>query len=52
MKEGLEEGLREGLEKGRLSEKYAIAKNLKESGVSKSLIAQSTGLPEEEIEGL
>ena len=52
MKEGLEEGLREGLEKGRLSEKYAIAKNLKESGVSKSLIAQSTGLPEEKIEGL
>ena len=52
MKEGLEEGLREGLEKGRLSEKYAIAKNLKESGVSKSLIAKSTGLPEEKIEGL
>ena len=52
MKEGMEEGLREGLEKGRLSEKYAIAKNLKESGVSKSLIAQSTGLPEEKIEGL
>ena len=49
---GMEEGLREGLEKGRLSEKYAIAKNLKESGVSKSLIAQSTGLPEEKIEGL
>ena len=34
MKEGMEEGLREGLEKGRLSEKYAIAKNLKESGVN------------------
>lgn len=49
---GMKEGLREGLEKGRLSEKYAIAKNLKESGVSKSLIAQSTGLPEEKIEGL
>ena len=48
----MKEGLREGLEKGRLSEKYAIAKNLKESGVSKSLIAQSTGLPEEKIEGL
>ena len=42
----------EGMENGRLSEKYAIAKNLKESGVSKSLIAQSTGLPEEKIEGL
>lgn len=49
---GMKEGLEKGLKKGRLSEKYAIAKNLKESGVSKSLIAQSTGLPEEKIEGL
>ena len=27
----------EGMENGRLSEKYAIARNLKEAGVSKSL---------------
>ena len=30
----------EGMENGRLSEKYAIARNLKEAGVSKSLIVQ------------
>ena len=51
-KEAQEKAMVEGMENGRLSEKYAIAKNLKESGVSKSLIAQSTGLPEEKIEGL
>mgnify|MGYP000274816284 FL=1 len=39
-KEAQEKAMVEGMENGRLSEKYAIAKNLKESGVSKSLIAQ------------
>ena len=42
----------EGMEKGRLSEKYAIARNLKEAGVSKSLIVQCIGLSEEKIERL
>ena len=40
----------EGMENGRLSEKYAIARNLKEAGVSKSLIVQCIGLSEEKIE--
>ena len=33
----------EGMENGRLSEKYAIARNLKEAGVSKSLIVRFIG---------
>ena len=40
----------EGMENGRLSEKYAIARNLKEAGGSKSLIVQCIGLSEEKIE--
>ena len=40
----------EGMENGRLSEKYAIARNLKEAGGAKSLIVQSIGLSGEEIE--
>ena len=42
----------EGMENGRLSGKYAIARNLKEAGVSKSLIVQCIGLSEEKIERL
>ena len=42
----------EGMENGSLSEKYAIARNLKEAGVSKSLIVQCIGLSEEKIERL
>lgn len=49
---GWKEGMEKGMEEGRLSEKYTIARNLKSAGISKSLIAQSTGLPEEEIERL
>ncbi|WP_287621463.1 hypothetical protein [Parabacteroides sp.] len=48
----VEKALEKGIKEGRLSEKYTIARNLKEAGVSNSLIAQSTGLPEEEIEEL
>jgi len=51
-KEAQEKAMVEGMENGRLSEKYAIARNLKEAGVSKSLIVQCIGLSEEKIERL
>lgn len=51
-KEAQEKAMVEGMENGHLSEKYAIARNLKEAEVSKSLIAQCIGLSEEEIERL
>ncbi len=51
-KEGREEGLKEGLEKGQYKEKHNIAKNLKQIGMDNSAIAQTTGLPIDEIEKL
>lgn len=49
---GLEEGERIGLEKGKQEAAKAIARSLRQSGVSPSIIAQSTGLTPEEIEQL
>ena len=55
-KEGLKEGERKGLRKGEeIGRKEAIlqnARNLKQLGVSISIIAQATGLSEEEIQQL
>jgi predicted transposase/invertase (TIGR01784 family) len=49
LEKGLERGLEKGLEKGREEEKHLIAKNLKAAGLSLDIIAQSTGLTQEEI---
>lgn len=55
-KEGLREGLKEGMEKGKeagmKAERIEIAKNLKALGLSSSIIQQSTGLSELEIQSL
>lgn len=56
LKEGLREGLKEGMEKGKeagmKAERIEIAKNLKALGLSSSIIQQSTGLSELEIQSL
>ena len=38
--------------KGRAEEKAAIAKSMKEKGIAASLIAECTGIPEDDIEQL
>ena len=50
--EGLEEGRAKGLEEGRAEERLEIARNLKKSGVPVAIIAQTTGLGEDEINAL
>ena len=52
MKKGREEGRKEGREEGREEERMRNARNLKELGVSSEIIAQATGLSEEEIKAL
>ena len=54
--EGLQEGLEKGLEKGRAEGKAEglkeAAANMKRLGISPEQIAQSTGIPAEEIKGM
>ena len=45
-------GLKEGMEKGRLEERVATAKRLRELGVSPDIIAQATGMSVEEVNAL
>lgn len=64
MKEGMKEGIKEGMKEGRMEGKLEgimeernrrnleIAKNLKKSGVTLEIIAESTGLTIEEIQKL
>jgi len=49
---GKEKGLKEGLEKGRLEERLRNARGLKARGVDADIIAQVTGLSEDDILGL
>ncbi len=51
-KKGEEKGLKEGLEKGRLEERLRNARGLKARGVDADIIAQVTGLSEDDILGL
>ncbi len=51
-KEGREEGLKKGLEEGREEERIRNAINFKKLGVAAEVIAQATGLSEEEIDKL
>ena len=46
--EGMEKGIAEGMEKGII----LTARNLKQAGISKEIIAQTTGLSTEEIDQL
>lgn len=52
LEEGRSEGIEIGLERGRTEANYATARNLLQMGLSPSLIAQATGLTEDEIAGL
>ena len=49
---GHEMGLAEGRAEGRAEERLEIARNLKKSGVPVAIIAQTTGLGEDEINAL
>ena len=49
---GKEKGLKEGLEKGRIEERLRNARGLKARGVDADIIAQVTGLAEDDILGL
>lgn len=52
IKKGIKKGMEEGVEKGKKSEKIAIAKNLKNSGIDINIISENTGLSIEEIKNL
>ena len=52
MRRGIAQGIEQGIEKGRNKERVEIARNLKNSGVSVSIISQTTGMSEEEINAL
>lgn len=52
MAEGLEKGMAEGLERGMAEGIILTARNLKQAGISKEIIAQTTGLSTEEIDQL
>ena len=51
-KEGKEEGIKEGREEGSKDERSKIAINLIRLGASCEIIAQATGLSEEEVSSL
>ena len=52
MAEGMEKGMAEGMEKGMAEGIILTARNLKQAGISKEIIAQTTGLSTEEIDQL
>ena len=52
MERGREEGIEIGVEKGRYAERREMAKALKNNGASLDLIANVSGLSEEEIRNL
>ena len=52
LRRGIAQGIEQGIEKGRNKERVEIARNLKNSGVSVSIISQTTGMSEEEINAL
>ncbi|MEI0796809.1 Rpn family recombination-promoting nuclease/putative transposase [Brachyspira intermedia] len=52
LKREREEGIKEGVEKGKKSEKIAIAKKFKNSGIDINIISENTGLSIEEIKNL
>lgn len=50
--EGREEGLAEGREEGRTEEKAAMARAMREKGIDTAVIAEISGLTEEQIQNL
>ena len=49
MAKGIAEGMAKGVERGRWEERLQNARNLKALGLHNKLIAQATGLSEEDI---
>lgn len=49
---GMEKGIAEGMEKGMAEGIILTARNLKQAGISKEIIAKTTGLSTEEIDQL
>ena len=52
MKEGMEKGMEKGMEEGKKQNAIEMAKILKEKGVAIDIIAESSGLTEEQINAL
>ena len=52
MEKGMAEGMEKGMEKGMAEGIILTARNLKQAGISKEIIAQTTGLSTEEIDQL
>jgi predicted transposase/invertase (TIGR01784 family) len=50
--DGIAEGIEQGLEKGKLEEKFAIAKGMLAEGLSIEIIAKLTSLTHDEIQSL
>ena len=52
LQQGLQRGMESGLKKGREEEKVCIARAMKAKGISSQMIAELTGIPEDEIADL
>lgn len=52
LQEGIAQGREEGREEGRKEERLKLARKFKASGIPVSIIAENTGLTEEEIADL
>ena len=52
LQQGLQRGMESGLKKGREEEKVSIARAMKAKGISSQMIAELTGIPEDEIADL
>ena len=52
VEKGVEQGVKTGIKEGKKIEKVEIAKRLIKRGIDLNIIAESTGLPREEIDEL
>ena len=52
IEQGIEKGIKTGFNQGKKIEKVEIAKRLIKRGIDLNIIAESTGLPREEIDEL
>ena len=50
--DGVQQGMQQGMQQGKEMQALESAKKMKELGVSSDIISRSTGLSEEQIEGL
>ncbi len=52
LEKGLQQGMQQGMQKGRQEATFDIARQLLEGGVSRKVVKTSTGLSDEELDGL